>query len=300
MSQPILVVMAAGLGSRFGGLKQIEPVGPHGEIIINYSIYDAYKAGFRHVIFIIKEENLSLFKEKIGKEAEKLMNVSYVFQKNDALPNGFSVPNDRTKPLGTGHAIYCLNGIVSSPFAVINADDFYGSDCFVKIYNYLKSAEDDDKYRYCMVGFPVENTLTENGTVSRGVCSKDKDGYLKTIIERTSIKPDGEKIVYDADGDTPGGTIPKGTPVSMNMWGFTPSFLSELSSLLKDFLKNDLIKNPLKAEFYLPFAVDNLIKSEKATVKVLDTTAKWYGITYKEDKAVIQKALKEMTDKNIY
>lgn len=300
MAQPVLVVMAAGLGSRFGGLKQIEPVGPNGQIIIHYSLYDAYQAGFRRVIFIIKEELLDVFEASIGRAARNRMEVSYVFQKNDVLPQGCLPPEGREKPLGTGHAIYCLNGVVDQPFAVINADDFYGRDCFCKLYAYLKTVRDDAQFRYCMVGFPVENTLTAHGTVSRGICATDANGFLTDIVERTAIHRNDGRIVFDADGTVPGGVIAEGTPVSMNMWGFTPSFLPELDRLLSEFLRFDLPKNPLKGEFYLPFAVDRLLRAGKATVQVLDTTAKWHGITYPEDKPVLKNAIAQMTQQGVY
>ena len=301
MSEPILVVMAAGLGSRYGGLKQIDPIGPSGQIIMNYSVYDAYQAGFRRVVFIIKEELLNSFQEKIGKDAEKLMEVSYVFQSPSVLPPNTPPLENRTKPLGTGHAVYCLRDAIDAPFAVINADDFYGRDAFEKIFQYLKQAQDDTLYRYCMVSYQVENTLTDNGTVSRGVCTTDEEGKLSSIIERTAIsrKPDG-KIHYEADGNAAAGEIADGTPVSMNFWGFTPSFLEELEGLFQNFLTEDLPKNPLKAEFYLPFAVESLLKANKATVQVLTTDAKWYGITYHEDKTVIVDAISKMTEKGLY
>ncbi len=301
MSEPILVVMAAGLGSRYGGLKQIDPIGPSGQIIMNYSVYDAYQAGFRRVIFIIKEELLESFQEKIGKDAEKLMEVTYVFQSTSVLPPNTPALTGRTKPLGTGHAVYCLRGSVDAPFAVINADDFYGRDAFEKIFQYLKYAQDDEKYRYCMVSYQIENTLTDNGTVSRGVCTTDNHGMLTNIIERTAIsrKEDG-KIHFEADGDATGGEIPDGTPVSMNVWGFTPSFLTELERLFQNFLTQDLPKNPLTAEFYLPFAVEALLKEDKATVQVLTTDTKWFGITYLEDKPVIVEAVQKMTEKGLY
>ncbi|MDD6610762.1 MAG: sugar phosphate nucleotidyltransferase [Clostridiales bacterium] len=296
MANPVLVVMAAGMGSRYGGLKQIDPVGPNGQIIMNYSIYDAWKAGFRRVVFIIKEELLEAFRERIGNAAEQLMQVDYVFQSLDRLPEGCSVPADRTKPLGTGHAVYCIRGLVNEPFAVINADDFYGSEAFQCMYDYLKDANDDDKYRYCMVGYRVENTLTENGTVSRGICEADADGYLTDIVERTAISRKADGVISDPEA----GEIAEGTLVSMNMWGFTPSFLEELESGLTTFLREELPKNPLKGEYYLPFAVDHLIQEGRATAKVLQTAAQWYGVTYQQDKPVVVEALRRMTEDGIY
>ncbi len=296
MANPVLVVMAAGMGSRYGGLKQIDPVGPNGQIIMHYSIYDAWKAGFRHVVFIIKEELLDAFRERIGNAAEKLMQVDYVFQSPDKLPEGCTMPEGRTKPLGTGHAIYCVRGVVSEPFAVINADDFYGAQAFQCLYDYLKDAQDDDKYRYCMVGYRVENTLTENGTVSRGICEADENGYLADIVERTAISRDANGVISDPEA----GEIAEGTLVSMNMWGFTPSFLDELETGLRTFMTDELPKNPAKAEYYLPFAVDHLIQNGQATAKVLQTSAQWYGVTYKEDKPVVVDALRRMTEAGLY
>lgn len=296
MANPVLVVMAAGMGSRYGGLKQIDPVGPNGQIIMHYSIYDAWKAGFRRVVFIIKEDLLDAFRERIGNAAEKLMQVDYVFQSPDKLPEGCTMPEGRTKPLGTGHAIYCVRGVVSEPFAVINADDFYGAQAFQCLYDYLKNAQDDDKYRYCMVGYRVENTLTENGTVSRGICEADENGYLADIVERTAISRDANGVISDPEA----GEIEEGTLVSMNMWGFTPSFLDELETGLRTFMTDELPKNPAKGEYYLPFAVDHLIQNGQATAKVLQTSAQWYGVTYKEDKPVVVDALRRMTEAGLY
>lgn len=296
MANPVLVVMAAGMGSRYGGLKQIDPVGPNGQIIMHYSIYDAWKAGFRRVVFIIKEELLDAFRERIGNAAEKLMQVDYVFQSPDKLPEGCTMPEGRTKPLGTGHAIYCVRGVVSEPFAVINADDFYGAQAFQCLYDYLKDAQDDDKYRYCMVGYRVENTLTENGTVSRGICEANENGYLADIVERTAISRDANGVISDPEA----GEIAEGTLVSMNMWGFTPSFLDELETGLRTFMTDELPKNPAKGEYYLPFAVDHLIQNGQATAKVLQTSAQWYGVTYKEDKPVVVDALRRMTEAGLY
>ena len=296
MANPVLVVMAAGMGSRYGGLKQIDPVGPNGQIIMHYSIYDAWKAGFRRVVFIIKEELLDAFRERIGIAAEKLMLVDYVFQSPEKLPEGCTMPEGRTKPLGTGHAIYCVRGVVSEPFAVINADDFYGAQAFQCLYDYLKDAQDDDKYRYCMVGYRVENTLTENGTVSRGICEADENGYLADIVERTAISRDANGVISDPEA----GAVAAGTLVSMSVWGFTPSFLDELETGLRTFMTDELPKNPAKGEYYLPFAVDHLIQNGQATAKVLQTSAQWYGVTYKEDKPVVVDALRRMTEAGLY
>ncbi len=296
---PALVVMAAGMGSRYGGLKQIDPLGPNGQIILDYSIYDAYKAGFSKVIFIIKPELEKAFEDAIGKKARKYMQVEYAFQTLENLPDGLKAPDGRVKPLGTGHAVYCAGNLLDVPFAVINADDFYGADAFKCMFDFLSTTKDDDKYRYCMVGYKVENTLTENGTVSRGVCTKDDNGFLASIVERTAIKRDSDGVIRFIQ-DNESGVIEQGTPVSMNMWGFTPSFAKELEHMLFDFFENTLPNNPEKAEFYLPYAVDTLIHNGKATAKLLTTDSKWFGVTYREDKPSVMKALSDMTNDGIY
>lgn len=298
MNQPILVIMAAGMGSRYGGLKQIDPLGPNGQIILDYSIYDAYRAGFRRAVFIIKPELEEAFEKAIGHKARRFMQVDYVYQTLSALPKDLSAPEGREKPLGTGHAIYCVKDTVDAPFAVINADDFYGADAFAKMYDFLAHTADDDKYRYCMVGYAVENTLTENGTVSRGVCTTDADGFLSDIVERTKIAKDTDGVIRFTDGE--GGEIAQGTPVSMNLWGFTPSFLRELDTQLHDFFREKLPQDPMKAEFYLPFAVDTLITQDKATAKVLTTDSKWFGVTYQADKPNVQETLRRMTEAGEY
>lgn len=302
MAKPVLVIMAAGMGSRYGGLKQIDPIGPNGQIILDYSIYDAHRAGFERVVFIIRPELREAFEDAIGRKARRFMQVDYAYQTLDNLPEGLTAPAGREKPLGTGHAVWCAKELTAgSPVAVINADDFYGADAFRKMYDYLVSARDDDKCRYCMVGYRVENTLTENGTVSRGVCTADENGFLASIIERTAIScaSDG-RIVYAADGDTPAGEIAEGTPVSMNLWGFTPSFLPSLDDGLREFFAEKLPENPMKGEYYLPFAVDALIRAGKVTAKVLTTDARWFGVTYREDKPVVTAAVSAMTDRGEY
>ena len=289
MANPVLVIMAAGMGSRYGGLKQIDPIGPNGQILLDYSIYDAHRAGFDRVVFIIRPELHEAFEDAIGKKARRFIQVDYAYQTLDNLPDGLT---DRTfyHPSENG-----------CPIAVINADDFYGADAFRKMYDYLASAQDDDKFRYCMVGYQVENTLTENGTVSRGVCTADENGLLAHIIERTAIHRDADGVIrYDADGDAPAGEIAPGTPVSLNLWGFTPSFLPSLDDGLREFFAGKLPDNPMKAEYYLPFAVDALIKDGKATAKVLTTDSRWYGVTYREDKPTICAAVAAMTENGDY
>lgn len=296
MSQPVLVVMAAGMGSRYGGLKQIDPIGPNGQIILEYSLFDAYRAGFRRAIFIIRPELRESFEQVIGAHAAKRMQVSYVYQTPANLPDGCTIPEGRVKPLGTAHAVWCAHQEVDGPFAVINADDFYGADSFCQIYQYLSTVHDDDKYRYCMVGYRVENTLSESGTVARGVCTEDKDGCLTSIMERTAIARAEDGKIYCENGLE----LPEGTPVSMNLWGFTSSFFPALTTLLHTFINIELPKNPEKAEFYLPSAVDALIKDGRATARVLKTEARWFGVTYREDKQGVQQAIAALTNAGAY
>ncbi|MDF2985685.1 MAG: dTDP-glucose pyrophosphorylase [Eubacterium sp.] len=288
-----LVIMAAGMGSRYGGLKQIDPVGPNGEIIMEYSIYDAIKAGFGKVVFIIKKEIEETFREVIGKKAEGLIDVEYVYQTIENVPSGFTVPEGRVKPWGTGHAVLSAKSAVNTPFAVINADDFYGANTYRLLNHFLSNnADSKDKYNYCMVGFILENTLTENGHVARGVCNVDNAGNLIDIHERTKIMKLGQETKYTED-DQNWIIIPEGNIVSMNTWGFNPSFFNELEERFPVFLENNK-NNILKAEFFLPTVVDDLIKAGKSDVKVLSTSDKWYGVTYQEDKPVVKKSIGDM------
>ena len=300
MAKPVLVIMAAGMGSRYGGLKQIDPVGPQGQIILDYSVYDAYRAGFERVVFIIRPELEQAFEDAIGRKARRFMQVDYAYQTLDRLPEGLHTPEGREKPLGTAHAVWCAKDLTAgAPIAVINADDFYGAGAVRKLYGYLSAAQDADKYCYSMVGYRVENTLTENGTVSRGVCTVDENGLLDSIIERTAISRQADgRIVYAADGDEPAGEITGGTPVSLNLWGFTPSFMDTLDEGLRRFAEQ-LPNNPMKGE-YLPFAVDELIRAGRATARVLTTTARWYGVTYQEDKPSVSRAIADLTARGEY
>lgn len=299
MNAPTLVIMAAGMGSRYGGLKQIDPVDSLGNKIIDFSIFDAIRAGFKKVIFIIKKENLDDFKTCIGDIVKDHIEVEYCFQELTNIPEGFSVPEGRVKPWGTAHAVLSAIDSVDGPFAVINADDFYGKEAFSKIHDYLTSTEDDEKYRYAMVGYKLINTLTENGSVSRGVCSTDEEGYLTDIEEKTKIIKTNTGAAF-TDNDSDYIDIAPDTIVSMNMWGFSKSFLSELKSAFKSFMENDVDLNPLKAECYLPFVVDDLIKADKATVKVLTSSDKWFGVTYKEDKPFVVESIQALKDKGVY
>ena len=299
MKKPELVIMAAGMGSRYGGLKQIDKVDSDGHIIIDYSIFDAMRAGFRDFTFIIKKEIEKEFREVMDPHLEgKPINVKYVYQEIDKLPSGYSVPDGRRKPWGTGHALLCCLGTVTAPFAVINADDYYGANAFMKIYDFLKNAEDDGKYHYAMVGYRIKNTVTEQGTVSRGVCASNDDGMLTEIVERTKIGIRDGEIYFTEDGvDTP---LDPDTLVSMNLWGLTPSYLEECKKRFPLFLDENLPKNPEKCEFFLPTVVSELITEGKADVKVIDNNDKWYGVTYKEDKVTVVEAFKELKAQGVY
>ena len=299
MKKPVLVIMAAGMGSRYGGLKQIDPIDEYGNIIMDFSIYDAKRAGFEKVVFIIKKENEELFKEAVGNRIAEQMEVAYVFQELSDLPDGFSVPEGRVKPWGTGHAILSCRKEVDGPFAVINADDYYGPEAFQVIYDYLVSHEDDSLYRFAMVGYQVENTLTENGSVARGVCETDAEGHLVSITERTKIERADGKIVYEEDGKAPE-EIPEGTLVSMNLWGFSAAILSELSERFPAFLNRALRENPMKGEFFIPTVVSDLIGEQRATVRVLHSHDRWFGVTYKEDKASVVAAIRALKAQGRY
>ncbi len=294
MKEPILVIMAAGMGSRYGGLKQMDPVGENGELIIDYSLYDAYQAGFRRVIFILKKENEALFRRLIGDKIEKRMEVAYVFQSLDALPKGFSVPQGRVKPWGTGHAVLCARDAADAPFAVINADDFYGREAYDQMYGFLKSVQSGGAYRCAMVGYPLENTLSDQGSVARGVCELDAAGQLISIRERTHIIKTIEGPLYTEDRQTYH-RLPENSIVSMNLFGFHPDIFKELALEFDVFLRDTLPNNLLTAEFYLPVVAGNLPSKGIAQVKVLHSTAHWYGVTYREDRDTVVSALRRMT-----
>ena len=295
-NKPTLVIMAAGMGSRFGGLKQIEPVDDEGHIIIDFSLFDAYRAGFRKVVFIIKKEIEADFRQSIGNRMEKWFDVSYVYQNIADLPEGYAVPEGRTKPWGTGHAVLSARNVVDGPFAAINADDFYGPTAFKAIYDFLSSNEDENVY--AMVGYRVRNTVTENGSVARGICEVE-NGILKSITERTKIFKDGTDAKYTEDGETfthiPGNTI-----VSMNLWGFTGKMMTELWKKFPAFLDKNLPVNPLKCEYFLPFVVNEQIEEGCSSVRVLPCEEVWYGVTYKEDLASVKTAIANMKEQGIY
>ena len=300
MKKPVLVVMAAGMGSRYGGLKQIDPIDKEGHIIMDFSIYDAVRAGFEKVVFIIKKENESDFKAAIGDRISRIVEVAYVFQDLYNLPEGYEVPEGRVKPWGTGHAIMSCIGQVDGPFVVINADDYYGSHAFQMIYDFLTTHTDDEKYHFTMVGYKLENTLTENGHVARGVCVTDENGYLQGIHERTRIEKRGDGAAYTEDDGATWVTIPEGSTVSMNMWGFSAALLKELEARFPAFLDKALAENPMKGEYFLPSVVGELLDENKADVQVLKSMDKWYGVTYKEDKPVVVNAIRAMKAEGKY
>lgn len=300
MKKPVLVIMAAGMGSRYGGLKQIDPVDEEGHIIMDFSMYDARRAGFEKVIFIIKKENEENFKEAVGDRMAKYMDVSYAFQELANIPEGYEVPEGRVKPWGTAHAVLSCIDQIDGPFAVINADDYYGQEAFKLIYDYLASHEDDEKYRYTMVGYHLGNTVTDNGHVARGICDMNENGELVAIHERTRIeKRDGGIAFTEDDGET-WTSVPADATVSMNMWGFTKSILTEIKEGFPAFLEEGLQSNPMKCEYFLPTVVSDLLGEDRATVAVLKSADKWYGVTYKEDKPVVVAAIKRMKEEGLY
>lgn len=299
MNKPVLVVLAAGMGSRYGGLKQIDALGGNGEAILDYSIYDAYQAGFRTAVILIKEAIREDFMATVGKRlASSPMEIRYAYQELNKLPAGYSVPEGRVKPFGTGHAIICAGEEVgNAPFVVINADDFYGRTAFQKMYEFLSAAT--DPFDYCMVGYELGKTVTDNGSVARGVCSTDAQGNLTTITERTRIEKYPGGIHFTEDGET-WTDLPADTTVSMNFMGFMPSFLEEATELFPRALDEILAKNPLKGEYFLPAIVQQMLTEGRATMKVLTSPDKWYGVTYAADKPVVVAALKKMTEDGIY
>lgn len=301
MKKPVLVVMAAGMGSRYGGLKQIDPVGNHGQLIIDYSIYDAKRAGFDTVVFVIKHEIEEAFHEAIGDRLSKFINVKYAYQQLDDLPEGYEVPDGRVKPWGTCHAVLAARKIVDGHFAVVNADDYYGPEGFREIYQYLESHPDSEGcYEFAMVGYLLGNTVTEYGHVARGICEEDADNYLVKVTERTHIEKMGDDARFTEDGGETWTEVPGSTIVSMNLWGFTESFLKEAEARFPLFLDTTIKTNPLKGEYFLPSVVTQLLEEGKARVKVLRSADKWYGVTYKEDKPCVVAAIAEKTASGLY
>ncbi len=293
-----LVILAAGMGSRYGGLKQLDPVGPCGEFIIDYSIFDAVRAGFDEVCFIIRKEHLEDFKSTIGDRIEKSVKVTYAFQDMNDLPDGFSVPEGRTKPWGTAHALMCTKNVVKGDFVVLNADDFYGREAFETMFEFMKNRNKTDAVQhYCMTGYRLENTITESGHVSRGVCVVDDNSVLESIVERTKIEMRDGGIAYE-DGDK-WVQIPGSTPVSMNIWGFSDEIFRPLEQGFIEFL-NDPNHDPLKSEYFLPLAIEYMKKINFCDVKVLDCAARWYGVTYREDRPAVVKFLSDATQDGTY
>jgi len=294
--KPTLVILAAGMGSRYGSLKQVDPVGPNGETILEYSVYDAIQAGFGKVVFVIRRDIEKDFKEIFIDKLKKHIEIDYVFQELDMVPEGIVIPSDRVKPWGTGHAVLVAAKAVKEPFAVINADDYYGSDAYKKIGTYL-SALNVDSSAFSMVGFDMDNTLSEFGLVSRGVCEVNTESNLISVTERTKIGRDTKGVAYKDENDQ-SVYISDKSIVSMNFWGFTPLFFDQLEKNFRAFIRDNVSNS--KAELYLPFVVDELIKQKQASVKVLRSNDKWFGVTYKEDKPLVVAKIKELVDKKVY
>ena len=299
MKKPSLVIMAAGMGSRYGGLKQIDAIDEYGHTIIDYSIYDAIEAGFENIVFVIKKEIEEDFMAVMGPHLDgKDINVKYVFQELYKLPDGYSVPDGRVKPWGTAHAVLCCKDVVDGPFAVINSDDYYGKSAFKKIFDFLSKLPENSEYRYAMVGYRIKNTVSPSGTVSRGICRQNENGELLEIVERTKIMPEGDKIFfYEGEGRE---ELHPDALVSMNFWGFDSSFIKECDSAFPAVLDEILAKDPMKGEFYLPKMVAALIEKSKAKVQVLESHDKWYGVTHREDHPSVSAAFAEMLEKGIY
>jgi UTP-glucose-1-phosphate uridylyltransferase len=294
--KPTLVILAAGMGSRYGSLKQVDPVGPAGETILEYSVYDAIRAGFGKVVFVIRRDIEKDFKEIFIDKLKSHIEIDYVFQELDMVPQGITVPADRVKPWGTGHAVMVAANVVKEPFAVINADDYYGSDAYKKIATYL-SALPTDASAFSMVGFDLDNTLSEHGLVSRGVCDVDSTSNLISVTERTKIGRDAKGVAYK-DANDQSVYISDKSIVSMNFWGFSPLFFTQLEKHFREFIRENAAN--IKAELYLPFVVDELVKQKQATVKVLRSTDKWFGVTYKEDKPLVVAKIKELVEAGVY
>ncbi len=302
MNKPVLVVLAAGMGSRYGGLKQIDPVGSHGEAILDYSLFDAHEAGFETAVIIIKDMIKKDFMDTVGKRLEKCpMEIRYAYQELDKIPAGCEIPAERTKPWGTSHAILCAKeAIGNAPFAVVNADDYYGKQAYKELYNFLSKIEDPASSDYCMVGYEMGKTVTDSGSVARGVCAVDDKGYLTHIVERTKIEKYEGGIHFTEDDGATWTDVAADTPVSMNMWGLTPGFIAEVEEDFPRFFREDVPANPAKSEMFLPMTVGQLLSANKATVKVLRTADKWFGVTYAADKPQVVAALKDMTAKGAY
>ena len=297
--KPTLLLLAAGMGSRYGGLKQLDGLGPNGETIMDYSIYDAIQAGFGKIVWVIRKDFEQDFREKILSKYEGHVPCELVFQGIDSLPAGFTVPEGREKPWGTNHAVLMAMSAIKEPFCVINCDDFYNRDCFKVIGKFLSELPEGSKNTYAMVGFRVGNTLSENGTVARGICSKDENGNLTTVVERTEIERHGSEIQYkDEQGEWV--TVDDNTPVSMNVWGFTPDYFEYSEAYFREFLSDPKNMQNLKSEYFIPLMVNKLINDKTATVKVLDTTSKWFGVTYSADRPSVVAKIQSLVDEGVY
>ena len=298
--EPTLVVMAAGMGSRYGGLKQVDKMTDTGEIILDFSLYDAMMAGFKRVVFVIREEHREIFRELVDERAGKYLDIEYAFQRLDDIPSGVTVPDGREKPWGTGHAIYSCRDLIDGPFAVINADDYYGPSGFASVYDFLTEDAGDGKMRICMAGYILGNTITENGHVARGVCEMDENGYLTSITERTQIMRRPEGIAFTEDDGKSWTVLPDDTLVSMNFWGLPGEMIPALGDGMDEFFAAQVPENPLKSEYLLPTIIGGLIKDGRATVKVLPCHEKWCGVTYKEDRETVKGELQSKKDKGFY
>ncbi|MBQ4116918.1 MAG: nucleotidyltransferase [Clostridia bacterium] len=299
-TKPARIIMAAGMGSRFGGLKQVTPLGPSGELIIDYSIHDAMEAGFERIVFVIKHEIEDVFKEFIGNRIEKTVQTDYVFQELNELPEGYSIPDGRVKPYGTAHAVWCCRDVVKGPFMVINSDDYYGKDCFKLIYDFITKPTTDNIKHLAMAGYILENTLTENGTVSRGVCEIDSNYKIIDLVERTKIAiRDGKPMFTEDDGQT-WTELDRKSYVSMNCWGYPAGMFDLFDRELRVFLDTTVKEDPIKGEFYLPKMADKITKEGIADITVLPVSDKWFGVTYAEDKPKVMAALKDLADKGVY
>jgi len=297
MKEPILLIMAAGMGSRYGGLKQMDPIGPAGEVILHYSVYDAMRAGFKRVVFLIKHEIEEDFKAAVGRRMEKYFDVKYVFQQLDKLPAGYAVPEGRVKPWGTGHAVLCAKDAIDGPFAVINADDFYGASAYQALYDFLSA--DGPENEHALVGYELRNTVTEHGTVARGICAVE-DGCLTGVVERTKIKKDGADAAFTEDDGATWTHLPGESVVSMNFWGFRHSMLDELERRFPAWLDANLPVNPLKAEYFLPFVANALIQEQKGKIRVLSCRETWHGITYREDMDSVVGHIASLREQGVY
>ncbi|MBO4598410.1 MAG: nucleotidyltransferase [Bacteroidaceae bacterium] len=298
--KPTLFLLAAGMGSRYGGLKQLDGLGPNGETIMDYSIYDAIRGGFGKLVFVIRKDFEKDFREKIISKYQDKLPVELVFQSIDDLPEGFTCPEGRTKPWGTNHAVLMGKDVIKEPFAVINCDDFYGRDTFAVMGKFLSELPEGAKNQYAMVGFRVGNTLSESGTVSRGICSTNAEGHLTTVVERTKIQRMDGVVKYLDDDNTTWVAVDDNTPVSMNVWGFTPDYFKYSQDFFVEFLKDPKNMENLKAEFFIPLMVNKLINEGTATVKVLDTTSKWFGVTYPEDRPETVAKIKALVESGEY